>query len=426
MRTGKWEKENKKTSFITITIYAVLWFILYIVANIDAFTNILNGILKILSPLIIGTTVAFLFNPVMRAFDDRVFRRVPWKRLRRILSILVTYLIAALVIALFAFLIIPELSSSINELFSNFDNYVTNVVNSANKILNNLLSKGNATYREYINPDDITEKLSSILSGTGTLLETLYDYAQQYGGKLVTSLSNIVIGLFISVYLLASKEQRFAQCRKIGHAFLSDERYGGLSSTLKMTGRLFGNFIEGKVVDSLIIGVLTYIVLTIFRMPYTALISVVVGFTNVIPYFGPIIGAVPSAFIILIAEPAKAIPFLIIILVIQQLDGNVIGPRILGDNTGLSSLGIILSIAIMSGLFGIVGMLIGVPVCAVLVILFTQFINAKLTQKGKSSNISDYYPPKADQTEQLPAGTETQANDCTETAAAPAGNVRND
>ena len=317
MNAEKHDKNSRRSSFITITVYAVLWFILYIIANISVFKTLLSSVFSVLSPLVIGLAVALLCNPIMNAFDQRVLKKIPLKKLRRGLSIAVTYVIILLVIALFVFLIVPELTNSVNELFSNFDNYITNVVSSVNKVLNNLFgNKENAPYREFLNPDEITEKLTSLLSGTGTLLETIYEYAQQYGGKFVTSLSNIVIGVFISFYLLLSKEKWCAHCNKFFRAFLSDDHFDTLNSAVKLTRRSFGSFVEGKIVDSLIIGVLTFIVLTIFRMPYTALISVVVGVTNVIPYFGPFIGAIPSAFIILIAEPGKTLPFLLIILII--------------------------------------------------------------------------------------------------------------
>lgn len=391
----KRQKLRRQALITAVAIYLVLAMALYIIVNVTAISSIFTKIANILAPLFIGISIAYLINPILRAFERHVFKNVSSFVLRRTFSMILTYLLVILFIALFVFLLMPEISDSINELISHFNVYIQNAITMTNNLINRLFSfMGNQEYQEYVKSEEISKAISDFFTGTGSIFETIIRYIQTYGSKIVVSFTNILIGIFVSIYILASKEKRYAQTSKFFHAILKDKQYKLFYETMSVADKSFGGFIEGKIIDSLIIGVLTFIILTIFKMPYTALISVIVGVTNIIPYFGPFIGAIPSAFIILIAEPVKTIPFIIIIIVIQQLDGNVIGPKILGNNTGLSSLGIILAILIMSGLFGVPGMIIGVPVGALVVSIITRYLEYRLKRKGKSFNTDDYYKNK--------------------------------
>lgn len=214
-----------------------------------------------------------------------------------------------------------------------------------------------------------------------------------FGGFLADILSsiwNVVLGIIVSVYLLIDKEKLCALSKKITYGLFSKEYADGIIELAHRSNYTFGRFIVGKIIDSLIIGILTFIVLTIFSIPYTILVSAIVCITNVIPFFGPFIGAIPSFIIILFISPVKAIWFLVIILFIQQLDGNVIGPKILGDSIGISAFWILFSILVAGKLLGIIGMIIGVPLFAIFYSIVKYFIESKLRKKGLNTETKDY------------------------------------
>ena len=201
---------------------------------------------------------------------------------------------------------------------------------------------------------------------------------------------NVVLGIIISIYILIDKEKFCALAKKISYAILPQR---AADKTIEITHRssdTFGKFLSGKILDSLIIGILTFVVLTIFKMPYTLLVSVIVGITNIIPFFGPFIGAIPSVIIILFVSPVKALWFLLIILVIQQIDGNIIGPKILGDSIGISAFWILFSILVAGKFLGLVGMVIGVPLFAVIYSIIKEVVESQLDKKGMKTKTEDY------------------------------------
>ena len=200
--------------------------------------------------------------------------------------------------------------------------------------------------------------------------------------NILNEVLNFLIGLIVSVYLLFSKEQYSAQCKKMTYAFLKTNHANMLLHLTKKSNEIFGGFIIGKIIDSAIIGVLCFIGLSLIKMPYTLLVSVIVGVTNVIPFFGPYIGAIPSAFLILLSDPKKGLYFIIFILVLQQIDGNVIGPKILGNSTGLSPFWVVFSILIGGGMFGFVGMIMGVPTFAVIYYIISMITSQRLERKN--------------------------------------------
>ena len=204
-------------------------------------------------------------------------------------------------------------------------------------------------------------------------------------------LADTLFGFFISLYLLSTKEKRYAQVMKLRRALFGNAVNQKITDFCRVADRSFGGFIEGKLLDSLIIGVLTYVIISIFQIPYALLIAAFVGVTNIVPIIGPILGAIPTSFILLLTAPAKVIPFLIIIVVIQQLDGNVIGPKILGNNTGVSSLCVVIAIATMGSLWGLVGMILGVPLFATVLELVDELAVEKLQKKGMPSGLENYY-----------------------------------
>ena len=215
-------------------------------------------------------------------------------------------------------------------------------------------------------------------------------------GDVFVYIKNFVLGFFIAFYILASKEKRIGQVNKFRKAMFKPETDSKITSFVALVDKSFGGFIYGKLIDSLIIGILTFGLMTVLDVsPYNMLIATFVGVTNIIPVFGPFIGAIPSFFIVLISNPSKALLFIILIIVIQQLDGNVIGPKILGDNTGVSSLTVIIAITLCGSLWGVVGMLIGVPLFAVIIEMVRRWLEARLAAKGEPTDTLYYYPKNA-------------------------------
>ena len=231
---------------------------------------------------------------------------------------------------------------------------------------------------------------------------------------VVKSLTNFIIGLVASIYMLWSKDTFRAQTKKIMVATMRPSAADRLLALGRNAYRIFNGFIIGKLIDSAIIGVLCYIGCEILKMPFTALVATIVGVTNVIPFFGPIIGAVPSAFLILLVDPLKAFYFVIFVIVLQQLDGNVIGPKILGNTVGISGFWVLASITIAASIFGFAGMLLGVPVFALIYVLISDGVNARLRKKQHSTVTEDYrdiqtvedlvMPPHAPRVEPQPVG----------------------
>ena len=242
-----------------------------------------------------------------------------------------------------------------------------------------------------IDVDDLETKIKGWISNSYKLLSDAVPVITDFISGLFSVVKNILLGLIISVYFLYSRDKLCAQVRKTCASLFSKERMERVLRVTRFTSYKFENFISGKIIDSIIIGILTFIVLAAADMPYPALIATIIGVTNVIPFFGPIIGAIPSAFIVFVAEPEKTIWFLIIVLIIQQLDGNVIGPMILGGRIGISAMWIVISLVLMGGMLGVTGLFIGVPLFSVIYALFADFVDRRLEKKGLPTLTSEYY-----------------------------------
>jgi predicted PurR-regulated permease PerM len=195
---------------------------------------------------------------------------------------------------------------------------------------------------------------------------------------------NIIIGLIVSVYLIYDKDNFISGTKKVLKAILPDKIYDTTMTTLGYVDKIFGGFMIAKIIDSILVGILTFIILAIFKIPYALIIAVIVGITNIIPYFGPFIGAIPCAVLLLLIDPAKSLTFTILILLIQQFDGNILGPKLIGNRTGIKSFWVLFSILLFGGLFGFVGMIFGVPVFAVIYSVFANLLNKKLAKKKEA------------------------------------------
>ena len=370
------------------------------IGNIHYLFGWLGRLLQFLQPIVYGCVFAFLLNPLLRIFDNKLLPRLFKDRLkpkpRRTVAIILTYLTALICVTVFISMVVPQLIASLSNLAANMSSYflvLRRLYNDFTQYLDTLLNASSG--------DEFTSLLSAImermLDSLGKLMESGTEYISSSLGSLLTAsarfttgLINLTIGIIVSVYLLFDHEKLFAQCHKIIVALFPQRACKLLFDIGIDCNRILSGFVVGKVIDSLIIGVLCFIGLIIMQMPYAVLISVVVCVTNVIPYFGPFIGAIPSFLILFIASPVHSLWFLVFIFFLQQFDGNILGPKILGDTIGLSAFWIIFSIMLFSGLFGMLGMFIGVPLFAILYSLVKRFIAFLLEQKGLSSNTRDY------------------------------------
>lgn len=391
------ENSNKNNKFFKLGANGLLIvcggvFFYYLLFHSDRFYGFLGTIAKILTPLISGLVIAYILNPLMRFLEKKVFTPL-WNRIKRkkvtyskekitirIISTILTLLIFLAAIYGLVISLVPQIIVNIQSIIYRFPLYVLNFNDYYSSFLN-----------EYPKLQAIIEQYNVDLSTWfyDKVLPVLEDFISESSTSLIGSIIsifksvlNFLIGIIISVYLLVDKEKFLAQCKKVMYALFNEEKANNFINNLRYSDKIFGGFVTGKVIDSIIIGILCYIGMMILKMPYPVLIAVVVGVTNVIPYFGPFIGAIPSAFIILMVNPKKCLIFLIFILILQQFDGNILGPKILGSSIGLDSFWVIFSITVFSGLLGVVGMFVGVPLFAVIYAAIRTFINQRLEHKN--------------------------------------------
>lgn len=351
-----------------------------------------NAVAGILAPISFGLVIAYLLDSLVSLFM-RLFAKIPCsartnrtrrEKVFRAISVVVSELLFVLVITMLIRSLIPQIIDSLMTLISNIDTYAANLEAWSTPILEDhpaiepyvteQLERINAFIKAFLK-DDLLSVITRITSGLFEVGAYVY---------------NFIIGLIVSIYLLLSKNRLLGHFKKLLYTLCPPTPANRTLEIARYTNRVFKGFLVGKLVDSTIIGLLCFLGTTLLRIPYSLLISIVVGVTNVIPYFGPFIGAIPSALLVLMLDPYKCLIFVIFILVLQQLDGNVIGPKILGNTTGVSSLGVLISILVGGGLFGLVGMLVCVPTYAVLYSLIKGSAEQKLKKNGLPTDTQTY------------------------------------
>lgn len=385
-------KINWNIKYTTIAVYSFLVvsciIIFYLsLSQIDVvYAKIQEGI-GVLQPFFIGIVIAYLLNFIVRFLEERAIKNKYISKVikepKRWLSLLITYSIAFFLLALFIRFVLPQLIDSIVGLINDIPRYI----DSSNEFISKTYKKLNLSPKNQQLINNNLNKLIDYIIKTATgLLPILGNVFR----TLASSIWNIVIGVIVSIYLLMEKEKFIALSRKVTYGIMPIKAADKISEVAHRSNDVFGKFLTGKIFDSFIIGVLTFIILSIVKMPYTTLVSVIVGCTNIIPFFGPFIGAIPSFLIILFVDPIKAIWFLVIILIIQQLDGNIIGPKILGNSIGISAFWILFAIMVAGKFLGLVGMVIGVPIFAVFYTLLKEFIEDRLKKKGLKVETEEY------------------------------------
>lgn len=390
MKFHKDQEQFTRAVYLFLALSATIVFAV-VLFNYKVVLGFGGKLLSILGPFIYGAAFAYLLNPILRFLEKKVFPRkwkekVPAKFVRGI-CIFFTFAIVIALLGVFVNAVLPELVKSLTGLINNIPSYIDAANDFIEKTFANLIESKTFTQAQL---DQVIGKVEEMLSKSLTMLSNALPALIDFTRSFTTGVMNTVIGIIVSIYILMSKEMFFAQGKKVLHAFLSDDAVGKIRQVFKKTDETFGGFITGKILDSAIIGVLCYLGMLILRMPYAVLISVIVGVTNVIPYFGPFIGAIPSILLLLFVDPLKAVWFGIFVLALQQFDGNILGPKILGGTTGLSAFWVIFAILVGGGTMGVLGMFIAVPLFAVIYTFAKGYIETRLQKKGKPTATKDY------------------------------------
>lgn len=394
----RWDKKYLYWGFTIFTVILMSLCSYYLMFHGINLKRGFFTIIAIFMPVIDGLALAYLLTPIVNKLETKILlpicKKKGWKtngknRKRiRALSISITVVLVFIIAYQFFSLIIPEILRSIQSIINQFPIYVNNMNNWLQNIMSN-----NAELESIVTNlfTTYSKELQSWLDQS--LLPQINEVVKTVSISLLgffKALWNLIIGLILSIYIISSKEMFTGQFKKIVYSMVETKTANQFIDNVRFTHRTFSGFLGGKIVDSIIIGFICFIGTSIMNNPYAILISVIIGVTNIIPFFGPYLGAIPSALLLLMVDPLQCLYFIIFILFLQQFDGNILGPKILGNSTGLSSFWVIVSITVFGGFFGILGMFIGVPTFAVIYAAFRTIVNRNLEKKGLPIQTSLY------------------------------------
>ena len=379
--------DTKKKYFLPICVLMVGILVLFLILHLERINLWLGYWMYVLRAPLIGLVIAYLCNPIFRMFERKCFVKINAYSFRRLLSLICTYLVLLLILVTLVLLIVPQLVASILDFLGSYESYLQTAVSGINDFLtfaNNSFSLNVPLLQHSAIQSSITEFLSNL--ELQSFLEGMLTYSNLTKlfaaiGDAFFTFMDVILGLFISFYLLNYKEKHYAQVMRFRKAIFSDSFNEHITAICSVADKSFGGFFRGKLLDSTLVGILVYIIISIMNVPYSLLIAVVIGITDIVPVVGPFVGVIPSAVIILLTDPIKVIPFLLCILIVQQIDGNIIAPKILGDNTGVSSLCVMIAITIMGAIWGLVGMVLGVPLFATILELGSRYLDKRIRQK---------------------------------------------
>lgn len=372
-------EKNKKT-IIELIIFTVV--IIFAFINIEALWSFITYIIKIFMPFIIGVMIAFVLNVLLNVVENKLFKKLNekngkvWKKIKRPTSLITTFIIIIALIAFILGLLIPQLKNTATIFTENFDSYKKESIKILDKIgiddkdikvLNKNIEKIKGEVTSYVG-DNKQE-----------IVQTTFGVAS----SVVGTITSLVLGIVFAIYILLKKEDLARQSRKVLKAYLPEKKEKRIREIANLSNKTFGNFISGQCLEALIIGVLCFIGMFILQIPYASTISVVVGFTALIPVFGAFIGTVIGAFLILMVDPTKAIIFIIFILILQQLEGNLIYPKVVGKSVGLPGIWVMVAVTVGASIAGVLGMLLSVPICSVLYSILKTDVNNRIDQKNK-------------------------------------------
>ena len=376
--------------FGAISLSILFFFLIY---RFQGFGDAISKLTGILMPFIYGAVIAYLLKPVCNCVEDFLRRLLPEKMgtAANMLAVTISLLFGILVVYALIMMIVPQLITSVTTLYYMARNNLNDFVDWAS---HQEIIASNQKLLDFIETsyDNLQDTLDNIVrTKLVPSMQSLLSGAALGVMSFVTFLKNIIIGVIVSVYLLASRKKFGQQCKMILYSLIKPRWADIILEEILYADKMFGGFINGKILDSAIIGVLCYIACLIFKFPSALLVSVIIGVTNVIPFFGPFIGAIPATLLILIQNPIKALWFVLFVLVLQQVDGNIIGPKILGNTTGLSSFWVLFAILLFGGLWGFVGMIIGVPLFAVIYDVLKKFVFHGLRRNEEMELVTTYH-----------------------------------
>lgn len=372
-------EKNKKTimQLILFTIVIIFAFV-----NIEALWNFFMYIIKVFMPFIIGAIIAFVLNVLLNVVENKLFKKLNekdskiWRRIKRPTSVITTFVIIIAIIAFVLGLLIPQLQNTVEIFTDNIDSYKKQSVELLDKI-----GISNKDIKKFINGlDDIQGELTTYLDNNK---EEIMQTTVGVASTVIGTITSFVLGIVFAIYILLKKEDLARQSKKILKAYLPEKREKRIREICEVSNTTFGNFISGQCLEALIIGILCFIGMLILQIPYASTISVLVGFTALIPVFGAFIGTAIGAFLILMVDPTKAIIFIIFIIILQQIEGNLIYPKVVGKSVGLPGLWVMVAVTVGASIAGILGMLVSVPLCSVLYGIIKTNVNARIDEKNK-------------------------------------------
>ena len=409
-----WTKQIIFLAFIVIIL-------IYLFYNLNVVFAIIKKIIGILTPIIIGLVLAYIMNPLYNIVESSIIKRKNKyfqdnSKKAKFAKIVATFTSVVAIIFIstgLIFLLVPQLYHSIASFIGRAGGYIdglkNNLINMNNdstpdfvKFISNQLMEFMTNMKDtFANMTNVSGKTTSTTDYNLFDISTLKVLTEGISQGVFSSFKwmlNALVGLVVMIYVLNMKLELLTNTKRILYALFDKKIADKIRDEVNFADKVFSGFIYGKIIDSAIIGVICYICCLLMNMPYTILVSVIVGVTNVIPFFGPFIGAIPSFFIILLDQPLTWRPyvFILFIFILQQLDGNVIGPKILGDKTGVGSFWVLFSILLFGGLFGFIGMIIAVPLWAIITRLFDEFISHKLVKRGYPATLEEYVKMKND------------------------------
>lgn len=372
-------EKNKKT-IMQLILFTVV--IIFAFVNIEALWNFFMYIIKVFMPFIIGAIIAFVLNVLLNVVENKLFKKLNeknskiWRKIKRPTSVITTFVIIIAIIAFVLGLLIPQLQNTVEIFTDNIDSYKKQSVELLDKI-----GISNKDIKKFINGlDDIQGELTTYLDNNK---EEIMQTTVGVASTVVGTITSFVLGIVFAIYILLKKEDLARQSKKILKAYLPEKREKCIREICEVSNTTFGNFISGQCLEALIIGILCFIGMLILQIPYASTISVLVGFTALIPVFGAFIGTAIGAFLILMVDPTKAIIFIIFIIILQQIEGNLIYPKVVGKSVGLPGLWVMVAVTVGASIAGILGMLVSVPLCSVLYGIIKTNVNARIDEKNK-------------------------------------------
>lgn len=379
--------EPKKSTKFNLPLFLTLSAVAFVCFLLLHFRTLYGwgmSILGSLEAVFVGIAIAYILLPLAKRLENLIQRKKKF-RFARPFSAILTLILALSIVFLFMAMVLPQLIDTVASLVKELPGMIEL---SLAELQTHLPEDSELTASVMETIESIeTTAVTWIKNNFLSTLTTVAGTVKNVGSAIIS----LVVSLVVAIYLLLDHERYLAQCKKLFLSVSKNEKFNlAVFDVLHQANHIFNGFISGKLVDSLIVGIICFIVMSLLKMPYSLLISVIVGVTNIIPMFGPIIGAVPGAFLLLMISPKQCVIFLIFIVILQQVDGNVIGPRILGNSTGVSALYVTVAILMFGKLWGFLGMLVGVPVFATLYYIVKKFAEQSLRKRGLPTETSEY------------------------------------